>query len=99
MKYPPYLEVRDEALDRCTVGRDLGVELFLPVQKLATFWLLLRSDQPGALIPFVAESAAGIFYELVDPGILVRFRVVGFPGKRVRNEYSCPVEEGYQLRV
>jgi hypothetical protein len=93
MEYLPVLEVGGKPFNRRAQGRDLGIVFLIGYGELSAFRLLLRGDQPGALVSLVAEPAAGFLDDLGGPGVGERFRVVGFPGKRVRDPDGRPVEK------
>jgi len=60
---------------------DGGVELFLPVQQLATGRLAERGDDACAEVTFVTDGV--VAGEDVDkPGVPDAFRVVGLAGQR-----------------
>jgi len=98
VEYLPVLEVGDKPFNRAQRW-DLGIVFLIGHGKLSAFRLFLGGDQPGALVSLVAEPAAGLLYDPGGLGVGERFRVVGFPEKRVRDPDGCPVEKRYQLRV
>ena len=60
MEDSPGLQVRDRLFDSPTDFVDGGVELFLPVEKLAVWWLFDGSDHAEADVAFVADPVAGV---------------------------------------